>query len=93
MAELNFHTLISRADNVLAASVDGEIVLMSIERGSYYGLENTARCIWDLLESPKRLEDLCALIKQKYRDKDGIIDRDVMRFVAEMANEAIVVLT
>jgi len=93
MAELSSDTLISRAEDVLATCVDGEIVLMSIERGSYYGLENTARCIWELLESPRKLEDLCALVKQKYRDKDDIIDRDVTRFVAEMANEAIVVLT
>ena len=45
-------TVIFRSPAVLAAEVEGEIVMMSIERGSYYGLDNIGSDIWKRIEQP-----------------------------------------
>src|SRR5258708_40363768 len=66
-------TLISRSPAVLAAEVDGEIVMMSIEKGCYFGLDDIASDIW------KRIEPACsfaALVDSLVADYDS--DRETI---------------
>lgn len=75
---------------MLAAEVDGEIVLMSLARGNYYGLAGTARAIWDLLESPRQFNEICKLLAKKYASPEIIIAADVERFLMEMYRESVI---
>src|ERR1700730_3673084 len=45
-------TMISRSSSVLTAEVDGEIVMMSIEQGRYFGLDDIGSDIWKRIEQP-----------------------------------------
>ncbi len=45
-------TVISRSPSVLTAEVDGEIVMMSIEQGRYFGLDDIGSDIWKRIEPP-----------------------------------------
>ncbi len=92
MPELHAHTLIERNPALVSTDLDGEIVLMSIERGNYYGLERTARRIWELLDAPLTLETLCATLEREFAAPAGVIEADVKRFVSRMAEETIVQL-
>src|SRR5260370_1439590 len=51
-------TLIARSASVLAAEVDGEIVMMSIEHGRYFGLDDIASAIWKRIDPPCPFGDL-----------------------------------
>jgi hypothetical protein len=55
----------NRKQDVLAAGLHDEIVMMDIEKGKYFTLNPVGTVIWNLLESPKSLEELCVeLIKE-----------------------------
>ena len=45
-------TMISRSPSVVTAEVDGEIVMMSIEQGRYFGLDDVGSDIWRRIEPP-----------------------------------------
>ena len=51
-------TILSRSPSVLAAEVDGEVVMMSIERGHYFGLDDIGSDIWKRLEQPRSFSTL-----------------------------------
>lgn len=86
-------TVIGRSADLLATEVDGETVLMHVERGQYYGLAKTARAIWTLLEEPMRFQDLCLSLQARYAGDARAIEDDARRFVAQMANEQLVLLS
>jgi hypothetical protein len=83
-------TSIARSPSVLAAEVDGEIVMMSIEKGCYFGLDDIASDIW------KRIEPACtfaALIDGLVADYDSdreTIARDVRSLLETMAAQDVV---
>ena len=83
-------TLIARSPAVLAAEVDGEIVMMSIEKGCYFGLDDIASDIW------KRIEPACtfaALVDALAADYDAdreTIARDVRALLEGMAAQDVV---
>ena len=93
MSDILPTTLIARVDGLLATEVDGETVLMHVERGQYYGLARTAHVIWELLATPQTFEQLCALLAQRYAGTPEQIAADSRRFVEKMAAETLVTLS
>ena len=66
-------TWISRSTAMLAAEVDGEIVMMSLEKGRYFGLDDIASEIWRRIEPPCRF---AALVDRLAADYDA--DRETI---------------
>jgi hypothetical protein len=83
-------TIISRSPNVLTAEVDGEILMMSIERGGYFGLNNVGSDIWRRLDPPCSFAELLDKLAAEYQATKATIAEDVRAWLARMAAEDIV---
>ena len=62
MIDLMAHRLPGLAE----AEVDGDLVALHIENGTYYSFNETAARIWALLDRPKRLSDVCATLAAEF---------------------------
>ncbi len=93
MAVLSPDTVIARATAPLAAEIDGETVLMSIERGRYYGLADTGRDIWNRLEHPIRVSDLCTALAADYDGPPERVAADAMVFLGRLIEENLIEIT
>jgi hypothetical protein len=83
-------TLISRSPSVLAAEVDGEIVMMSIEQGRYFGLDDIGSDIWKRIEQPCSFAALVDGLVADYDAERGTIAADVTALLARMAEQDVV---
>lgn len=92
MTTLALETHVTRAEGLLATELDGEVVLMNIDRGNYYGLETTARRIWELLEEPKPVAALCAQLQAEFDVTPEVCEREVMHFLAQLRDEGLIVV-
>ena len=75
---------ISRHPDMLSAEIGGEAIMMSIEKGAYFGLNPVATRIWDLIEQPKSLDQLIAVIHDEYEVTPEQCEADVREFTADM---------
>lgn len=55
-----------RNEEILHSAVGEEIILMSIENNFYYGLDSIASRIWELLQEPLSLFDICKILQNEY---------------------------
>ena len=83
-------TIISRSPSVLTAEVDGEIVLMSIERGRYFGLDHIGSDIWKRIEPPCSFAILVDLLAANYEADRATIVSDVKSLLGHLAKHNIV---
>jgi hypothetical protein len=90
MNNIQASSLIHRSENFLSTELDGELVLMDIDRGNYYSLAKTAKRIWDLLEQPKAFADLCQTLVDRYDAPVARIEAEVKKFLLAMENVALV---
>lgn len=74
----------------LNADVDGETVLMSVERGRYYGLDAIGADIWRRLETPTRVAALCAALSEAYDGDPAVIERDVLALLQRLLEEGLI---
>ena len=81
---LPLNTVITRHPDMLSAEIGGEAVMMSIEKGAYFGLNPVATRIWDLIEQPKSLSELIAAIFGEYDVSAEQCEADVREFTVDM---------
>lgn len=82
--------MISRSPSVLAAEVDGEIVMMSIEQGRYFGLDDIGSVIWKRIEQPRSFAALIDALAAEYDADRATIAADVGALLARMAEQDVV---
>jgi hypothetical protein len=86
-------TLVSRSPTVLTAEVDGEIVMMSIEQGRYYGLDDIGSDIWGRIEPPCSFAELVDRLVADYDADRATIAADVQVMLGRMAVQDVVRLS
>ena len=90
MTEVHLSSTVSHAAHPVAADVAGETVLMSLERSRCYGLGAIGSEIWSRLASPIRVADLVAEFSSRYEAPPGMIERDVLQMLAQLAAEGLI---
>jgi hypothetical protein len=90
MTELNLASIVCHTPNPVAADVAGETVLMSLERSRCYGLGGIGSEIWSRLVSPVRVSDLVEEFSGRYQAPPGVIERDVLQLLTQLADEGLI---
>ena len=85
-------TMISRSSSVLTAEVDGEIVMMSIEQGRYFGLDDIGSDIWKRIEQPCSFASLIDRLAADYDADRATVAADVHSLLGRMAAQDVVKL-
>jgi hypothetical protein len=83
-------SVVSQIEDIVASDIDDEKVMMSIEKGQYYGLDPVGSRVWELLENPIRVSDLIDELLSRYDVDRETCERDVMAFLVELHEDGII---
>jgi hypothetical protein len=85
--------VVERKDDVVMARIgERELALMSVEQGAYYDLNEVASRIWELLEAPRSVQDICAALGEEYDVTAHACLRDVTTCLAAWQEQGLVQL-
>ena len=90
MSSLSSASVVVRRDGLVQAEIDGEVVTMSIEHGTCYGLNQVGSRIWNLLEKPTRIGVLCETLLSEYRVDPDVCERQVLDLLEELRTEGLI---
>jgi len=88
--DLSLASVVCHTPNPVAADVAGETVLMSLERSRCYGLGGIGSEIWSKLASPVKVADLVEEFSSRYQAPPGVIERDVLQMLSQLADEGLI---
>jgi hypothetical protein len=86
-------SLVQRSANQIACDMGGEVVILDLQSGTYYGLDLLGAQIWNLIEQPVPVAVICAAIMAKYDVDAQTCERDVVTFVQKIAAAGLVEIT
>ncbi len=87
---ISMKSRIVRSSDPIAEPVDDEIVMADIDRGKYYGLNNIAAIIWQNLEKPITVEELCKRLCASYEVKPEQCSTEVLAFLGELEKRKLI---
>jgi hypothetical protein len=77
-------SLITRNPDLVASKIDGDVVMMSIEQGQYYGITGVGSRAWELLASPIAVEDIVRVICDEYDAEEDTCLSDMQSFIEQL---------
>ena len=78
-----------RAD-VMFTSVDGEVLALDVARGQCYGMNEVASRVWELLEQPRTIEDLCDKLVPDYDIAAGQCASEIATLIEQFQADGLV---
>jgi len=80
------------SEDVVSREVNGEMVLLDLASGEYFGLAEVGCRIWDLLSIEARsLADLCDVVEAEYEAPRDLIEADVLALATDLEARDLIV--
>lgn len=79
------YSVVTRSSRPFTAQAQDELVMLDPDQGRYYGLDAVGNRIWELLEEPRSVADLCAALSREFAVDAASCRRDVLTFLEQLA--------
>lgn len=87
---MNINTKIKKTNKALASAIDDEVVMFDADAGKYYGLNSVAAAVWNQLEEPKTVNEICdQLIKKFDIEKEQCVS-EVLGFLPDLKEKGLI---
>jgi len=81
---------VAQSSDPICAEVDGEVVMMSIAKGNYYGLDAVGGRIWQLLAAPVTVASVCETLLAEFAVERATCEADVLRFLEDLQVQGLI---
>ena len=88
---IDLNTVIVRREDLMTSELsETEVVMLNVERGYYYGMQETAKMIWSHLSSPRSVSEIAAHLMTQFAVDQETCEREVLAFVKELLKDGLV---
>lgn len=84
-------TRVSVSKDQVSSHLEGEVVVLGLKKGIYYGLNPVAAFVWDLIQDrPRRFEELLDALNERYEVQPPRSSRDLERLIKDLHAQGLV---
>ena len=93
MDSLNDDAIIQRQEkDVYSIVVDGETVIVNVQSGDQYSLNQTGTVIWQLADGAHTLRQIVASLEEQYDVTEEQAHSEVFQLASELLNESLIIV-
>ena len=89
---MNLETVVERNHEIDASDLDGEKVMMDLEKGQYFMLNGVGGDIWDLIEKPMSVQGIIKELMKQYEVSHEECESAVKDFLHNMHHANLVMI-
>ncbi len=83
-------SVVVAAKEQISSPLDGEVVILNLNRGGYYGLDTVGVRIWNLLQEPRAVNAIRDVILKEYEVGADCCERDLIALLMKLAEEGLI---
>lgn len=83
-------TRVKSSRHVFAREFDGDLVLLDLARGDYYGLDALGARLWHGLMAGRTVADIAAELEPEYEVEPATLRRDLLDLLEDLAAKGLV---
>lgn len=89
--KVSLDSVVRQNGDLVTSDIDGEVVMMSIENGEYYGMDLIGSRIWELLTEPCKVSLLVDNLLKEYQVNRKTCEQDVLAFLNRLAETRVII--
>lgn len=86
-------TVVASGSLVSADIGEGEVILLHLENGRYFGLHEVSARVWKLLENPITVREIERVLLDEYEIEVERCHDEVLRLLSDLLDEGLVEVT
>jgi hypothetical protein len=90
VTSVRLDSVVRRNPGISTAPLVDELVMLDLERGAYYGLDEIATYIWSQIDEPRNVADLCKHLLQVFDVDRPTCERDVLELLEWLHDKGLV---
>ncbi|MFZ2961132.1 MAG: lasso peptide biosynthesis PqqD family chaperone [Candidatus Ozemobacteraceae bacterium] len=79
--KLTLDSVVVRSGEPCFSNIGEEVVLMSVNQGKYFNFDNIGAAIWNQIERPITIRDVCQNLTQSFKVSQDQCEKDVLNFL------------
>jgi hypothetical protein len=87
---LSLSSSVIAAKDQVSSDLGGEVAILHLEDGMYYGLNAVGARIWSLVQEPRTVEELQDILVSKYEVEPDRCKSDLIALLQELADEGLI---
>lgn len=81
---LSLDSRVVAARDQVSCNLSGEIVILNVESGLYFGLDLVGARVWELIQQPRSVAEIVEVLLQEYDVDEQRCRHDVLALLDEM---------
>lgn len=78
------------AKDQVSSDLGGEVAILDLKAGVYYGLDAVGARIWSLIEEPRTVNEIRDILLEEYDVEPERCERDLLALLRRLADEGLV---
>ena len=79
-------------EGILAQEAQGQTVLLRLEDGGYYAVDEVGAMIWELCDGQRSVAEIVALLCAEFDAPEATVRSDVLEFIGDLRREGLLVV-
>lgn len=89
--ELTSDSTVVASGSLVSADIgEGEVILLHLENGRYFGLQEVSARVWKLLENPITVREIERVLLDEYEIEVERCHDEVLRLLSDLLDEGLV---
>ena len=89
--KITLKSKVQRNPEMVSGNMDGEIVMLSVQRGEYFGLDKVGSRIWELIEHPILVIRLKSVLLEEYEVEESTCEKDLIEFLEDLEKKGLLI--
>ena len=78
------------ANDQVSSDLGGEVAILDLKAGVYYGLDAVGARIWSLIQEPRTVNEIRDILLEEYEVEPEHCERDLLALLRRLADEGLV---
>jgi hypothetical protein len=91
--KITLESIVKRNPEMVSGNMDGEIVMLSLQRGEYFGLDKVGSRIWELLEHSTSVGIIKTALLEEYEVDESTCEKDLIEFLEDLQNKDLITVS
>lgn len=88
--EISPQAIISPMPEQISSELNGEVVILNLSSGVYYGLNEVGTRIWELIQQPCRFNELHNVLLEEYDVPPDACQQELLKLLLELKNACLI---
>ena|SRR3990167_6506259 len=90
LLNLPLSTRLKKSENVPWRIIEGEAILVNVDKSEVIHLNQTAAEVWNHLDNKNAILDIITHIQEKFEIDEEIAKKDILEFISQLVEKGLV---